>query len=172
MKVILSMAITANGLVAAEHGDSSFTSDADWERFDELSKAAGVVVMGRATHEALLKENMFPFEGRLNVVMTKTPPRADADGESVLFTEEAPSAVLKILEEKGFDTAFIGGGAKLAGSFMKEGLVDEIYLTVEPVAFGKGIQLFRESDFRADLDLLDITRLSKNEIQLHYKVVK
>ena len=64
------------------------------------------------------------------------------------------------------------GGGTLNTSFMAENLIDEIYLDVEPIVFGKGIRLFKENDFEAKLKLLEIKKLSNDEIQLHYQVLK
>lgn len=55
---------------------------------------------------------------------------------------------------------------------MKEGLIDEIFLDVEPVVFRKGIKLFADADFEAKLELLETRNFSNNEVQLHYKVLK
>jgi riboflavin biosynthesis pyrimidine reductase len=79
---------------------------------------------------------------------------------------------LKLLKERGFKTALVGGGGKLNSSFMKERLVDEIYLEVTPMIFGKGIKVFEDSNFEAKLELLGVKKLSSNEIQLHYKILK
>jgi dihydrofolate reductase len=63
------------------------------------------------------------------------------------------------------------GGGSNAG-FMKENLIAEIYLDIEPIVFGKGIRLFAESEFETKLRLLEIKKLADNEIQLHYQVLK
>ena len=79
---------------------------------------------------------------------------------------------MSILEKHGFKKILVGGGGKINSSFMKEGLVDEIIIQIEPLIFGKGIKLFADEDFEAKLKLLETKMLSKNEIQLHYKVKK
>ena len=76
------------------------------------------------------------------------------------------------MKGKGFTSALVGGGGKLNASFMKENLVDEIYLDVEPVVLGKGVKLFDDGEFEKSLELLVIKKISKDEIQLHYKVKK
>ena len=73
---------------------------------------------------------------------------------------------------KKFETVIIAGGGILNSSFLKEGLIDELYLDIEPIAFGKGINVFENEDFEANLELLETKQLSPNEIQLHYKVIK
>jgi dihydrofolate reductase len=55
---------------------------------------------------------------------------------------------------------------------LAENLVDEIYLDIEPIAFGSGIPLFRDKDFECKLKLLGQKNISDNEIQLHYAVLK
>lgn len=76
------------------------------------------------------------------------------------------------MHEQGFETIMVCGGGGLNTSFMKENLIDEIYLDIEPIIFGKGIKLFEDSNFEAKLKLLGVKKLSSNEIQLHYKVIK
>ena len=170
MNVILYMAITVDGLVAKRGGDSSWTSEADWNVFEEITKEAGAVIMGRNTFEMLQKEGMFPFPDRQNIVMTSRS--VEPEWGNVVVMSEPPAEVVRALKERGFSKAVVIGGATLAGSFMKEGLINEIYLTVEPIAFGEGMKLFQGGEFEANLDLLDVKKISDNEVQLHYAVRK
>lgn len=164
------MAMTANGLIAKEDDDVWFVSKNSWKSFEKLMKKCGNMIIGRRTYEISVKDGTFPYSC-FNVVMTKQKIE-NKWGDKVVFTNKKPEEVLRFLKKKGFKTAFIGGGGTLNASFMKEGLVDEIYLDVEPVVLGKGIRLFADSDFEAKLRFIEIKKLSKNEVQLHYKVVK
>jgi len=85
-------------------------------------------------------------------------------------SHQIQKAALDILKDA--DEVVVAGGGKLNASFLKEGLVDEIYLDVEPIAFGKGIKLFDDEDFEVNLELIEVNKISQNEIQLHYKVKK
>jgi dihydrofolate reductase len=171
MKVTLYMAITANGYIATEAGDSSFTSEADGRKLADLAKKIGNIVCGRGTYDALVKEEQFPMPGTLNIVMTSEPPQVEPL-ENVLFFTESPEEVIAELEKRGFKEALIAGGGALNGSFLTDGLVDEMYLTVEPLLLSSGVHLFEHADFRRDLELIGTEKLSENEIQLHYSVVK
>ena len=53
---------------------------------------------------------------------------------------------------------------------MRERLINEIYLDVEPLIFGEGIQVIAPSEFEYELELLEVKNLNKNTIQLHYIV--
>ena len=55
---------------------------------------------------------------------------------------------------------------------MEDGLIDEIYLDIEPIIFGKGIKLFADNNFEVKLKLLGIRNLTEDILQLHYKVLK
>lgn len=169
MKTILYMAMTVNGFVATEEGDSSWTSETDEKRFMAMRKEAGNVIMGRTTYESLVADKQFPFTDCLNVVMTREAPPVEPL-KNVVFTDKSPEEVLEDLVKQGFNTALLAGGGELNGSFMADGLVDEIYLTVEPLAFGEGVKLFGSGFFRRELDLLDVNKVSDNEVQLHYRV--
>ena len=53
----------------------------------------------------------------------------------------SPEAALHYLEQKGFRTALVGGGAGLDASFLSQGLVDEVYVNVEPSLTGAGLTI-------------------------------
>lgn len=165
------MGITINGYIAKADGDSQFTSEEDLKSFFDHSKNAGNIIMGKNTFIEASKQGYFPFPEALNVVLTHE--KLDNKwGRNVLFTDKSPKDVLAFLKEKGFDTAFIAGGGKVNSSFIKEKLIDEIYIDVEPVVFGRGIPIFAESDFEFELKLLETKKLNENTIQLHYQVIK
>ncbi|MDP2637469.1 MAG: dihydrofolate reductase family protein [Candidatus Levybacteria bacterium] len=171
MKVILYMGISINGYVAKKNGDSEWTSDEDLKGFYEHSKKAGNIVMGKNTFYAASSYGYFPFPDSLNVIMSHQAIE-NKWKDKVIIADKLPKEVLRILEEKGFQEVFIAGGGQINSSFIKEKLIDEIYLDVEPLVFGRGIKLFADSDFEFDLELLECKNLNKNTIQLHYKVLK
>lgn len=171
MKVILYMAITANGMIAKENDDVKFVSKNSWKTFDEISKKAGNLIIGRRTYEISLADGTFPYKNRLNVIMTNQSIK-NRWSDKVIFMDKSPKEVLRFLERMGFKTAFVGGGGTVNASFMKENLIDEIYLDVEPIVLGKGIKLFADKKFETKLKLIGTKKLSKNEIQLHYSVEK
>lgn len=165
------MGISANGYIAKSDGNSEWTSREDLRGFYEHSKEAGNVIMGKNTYLEALKRGYFPFPDSLNIVMSHQPIE-NKWGKQVLFTDKSPKEILKILEGKGLNTAFLAGGGKLNSSFAKESLINEVYLDVEPLIFGKGIQVFEPSDFEFELEFLGTKNLNKDTVQLHYRVIK
>jgi len=171
MKVILYMAISANGMIAGKNDDTSWVSKEDFEGQEKVAKMVGNIVYGSRTFERGLIEGGLPVTGCVNVVATSDPNRYKTK-EGFLFIAGTPQNILKILKNKGFNKVLVAGGSKLNGSFIKEGLIDEMYLDVEPIIFGEGIPLFAPADFEYKLKPLGTKKLSEQTLQLHYKVLK
>lgn len=173
MKVILYMAMTVNGIVAKENDDTTWVTETEWKSFSGTVKKIGNMVIGRRTYEIMLKNDEFNKSG-LTKIKTVVLTRASLKihDPKFVFTVQSPKQALEILLNQGFRKMLVCGGGGLNSSFMKEGLIDEIYLDVEPIIFGKGIRLFEDSNFESNLQLIGSKKLSKNEIQLHYRVKK
>ena len=165
------MAITINGFIAKENDDTSFVSKIEWDNFRQMIKKTGNIIIGKKTYEIMRDNGEFKDLAniRVLVVSNNIDFKTIVDNHSIV---KSPKDALAILEKERFDNTLIAGGGTLNASFMAKNLVDEIYLDVEPIALGKGIRLFRESDFEARLKLLDVKKLSDNELQLHYQVLK
>ncbi len=166
MNVIMYMAVSADGFIAGEGDDTSFVTKSEWASFRRILKRTGNVIIGRRTYDILEKKGEFAGLGKLRVVVVT---RTRSDLPLGITTAPSPQAALDLLK-KDFRQVLVAGGGQLNASFMKEGLVDELYLDVEPVVLGKGIKLFGNDRLQAKLSLVGTKKLSANEIQLHYTV--
>lgn len=167
MNVILYMATSANGYIAKANNETPW-SDAGWESFAQKVSDVKNLVIGRKTFEIMQEAGDFEAIGNpFTVVVSSQKLEAD----NVVFVE-SPEAALRVLEEEGYAEVLIGGGALLNAAFMQQGLVDELYLDIEPMFFGKGIPLFSGDDFDVQLELLGTREVSKDVLQLHYAVRK
>jgi dihydrofolate reductase len=163
------MATTINGFIAKENDDTSFVSENSWKEYLKMVEESDCIIVGRRTYEVMPLEEF--VKGKLYVVFT-TQTDLEEKTDKLRFTKDDPKLIIQSLKKEGVKQVCICGGGTLNSSFMTENLVDEIYLDVEPVIFGKGIRLFRENDFEAKLKLLEIKKLSDDEIQLHFQVLK
>ena len=168
VKVIVYMQISVNGMIA-RLDNSGFSSKKAKAGFLDMINKVQVNIVGRKTFEIASRKGGFPLKG-LNIVMT-THAIKNTWGNNVIITDKAPLEVLKIVKEHGYRKAMVGGGVT-AASFIREGLVDELFLDVEPVIIGSGIPVFSDKKFESKLKLLDIKKTSMNEIRLHYKVLR
>lgn len=170
MKVIQYNAISLNGYIAGPDDDTSFTSKEDWDGFLAMAKKVGNIIIGRRTHDMAKKEGN-QLDVRLRIVMTNNSSYNDHTPNTI-FTSQSPKEIIELVSSRGFDTTLVAGGGMLNSSFLKAGLIDELYIDVEPIIFGRGIPLFSPDDFEKNLKLLSTTKLNENTVQLHYRVLK
>ena len=166
MKIILMMAMTVDGKIAkGSHELADWTSPEDKKKFREVTQKAGVVIMGANTFRTFPS----PLKDRLNVVFTQEKNPKEIEG--VKWVSGEPQKVLEDLEKKGYSEAILGGGASINSLFLKNNLIDEILITIEPKIFGDGLSMFSE-EMEADLKLLEMEKINEDSIMLRYKVVK
>ena len=154
---------TADGFIAKDalHSPFHWTSKEDKKQFIELTKKAGVVVMGAQTFKTLpgaLKE-------RRNIIYSRSQ-----SFEGTETTSEQPEELLQRLENEGVKEVAICGGAYIYTMFAKAGVVDTIYLTIEPLMFGAGVSIFNE-DVNIHLKLVSHIKTEAGTLLLEYKVL-
>lgn len=168
MKVILYMATTANGYVAKENDDTSWIPVGEWNSYSAMVKKTGNLVIGHRTYDILTKQPEFAELSEIKIVIVSSNDFQTLSPNHLIV--KTPREALSILND--FEEVIVAGGGNLNASFMRENLIDEIYLDMEPIILGKGIKLFADSNFETKLELLELKNISKDEIQLHYKVLK
>ncbi|MEI8249128.1 MAG: dihydrofolate reductase family protein [Candidatus Taylorbacteria bacterium] len=168
MKTFIISALTLDGCIAKDPTVPStvWTSKDDKKRFVELTKRARVVIMGQNTWKTLGGRAL---KDRLNIVYS--PERLPDMPSEVEITSLDPVELIKSLEARGYTEAAICGGSMIYTMFMKSGVVDNLYLTIEPTLFGNGIRLFKDS-FDYKLKLLNVEKTEGGTLLVDYEVVK
>lgn len=167
MRVILVMAVTADGLIARNSMELiDWTGKADKRYFVHVTKEAGVMIMGSKTFDTIGKV----LPGRKSIVLTRDKKRI-SDSEDLIFTSQTPVRILTGLRDQGVETAILIGGSVINTLFMKENLVDEIHITMVPKLFGKGLSLFCD-DLDIELTLLESTAIDEGSVLLKYRIKK
>ncbi len=166
MKLILVMAVTVDGMIAksADHFPD-WTGKGDKRLFMEISKKAGVVIMGSKTFDTLKK----PLPDRKTVVLTRNRQRISSDPR-VVFSPLSPAVLLKELAKEGYKEAILAGGATINTLFAAAGLIDEMVLTVSPLVFGTGISLFA-GEVDMAVELIEHQRLEGGLMCLRYRIL-
>lgn len=166
MKLLLLMAVTADGKIARHSAHfPNWTGKADKRMFKKTTEAAGVVIMGSRTYEAIGK----PLPNRLNVVLTRRPQKYQSEA-GLVFSSDPPRILLSWLASKGYETAVLAGGATINSLFLNQQLIDEMVLTVVPRIFGQGMSLFAETA-DARLALIEAKVLEADIQVLHYRLL-
>ena len=166
MRCFIIAALSADGYIAKDPAmpSTAWTSKEDKKRFVELTKKAGVIVVGQNTWKTFGGKAL---KDRLNIIYSPDPlPNLPENAE---ITAKSPADLLADLEKRGHTDAAVCGGSQIYTMFMKAGLVDSLYLTIEPVIFGSGIKLFN-AGMDARLELVSCEKTEGGTILLEYKV--
>ena len=173
MKVLLFMAMSANGYIARKNGEEDFLSHKNWDTFSRLAEKYHNIIVGRKTYEIVKNWNedygFDDFDKATKIVLSKSN-YALPEGYNIA---RSPLEALDKVKKAGFDTALVIGGSTINSTFAKEKLLDEIILNVEPIVIGAGIPLFASGEFEMKLKLVNEKVLEDSGIiQLHYLVEK
>lgn len=167
MKTTLLMAITLDGKIGKDSDHfPDWTGKEDKKLFVEMTKKAGVLIMGSKTFDTIGR----PLPERKNIIMTRNTSRV-SEWENLIFSQDQPTKILQKLETEGFTEVILAGGAQINSLFAKANCIDEIVLTICPKIFGSGIGLFTE-EVEMNLKLLDMKKISDDVLCLKYKVLK
>ena len=141
-----------------------------WEDWCSLVNDTDNVIAGRSSFEQLKDDEMASVLNPKHKIVLSS---RDIDlGDSGWRHARSPSEALEILKDAGVDEAIVGGGRAVAYSFMREQLIDNIVIDLQPVAFGAGTPVFGDALDLIRLKLLDSSPLNENALRLRYEVLR
>lgn len=157
--------ISLDGIIASdEKCIPDWTSKEDWQFLQKSLKAHDAFVMGRNTFEATAE-----LKRRPNTFVLTSGRFIDKPSKNVRFINPSKINLKQVLN--GFRKVAILGGGKTYQYMLEEGMIDEIYITVEPVILGKGIRFISGDKGLIRLKLISHKRLNpRGTILLHYKI--
>ncbi len=162
MKITMVVATSQDGFInhLNEKHASNWTSPEDKKHYAGLLRSCRLQLMGRNTYEAYIDNIKISLQRR-RVVFTRHPEIFTAVPDKLEFTNEDFPTALRRLEADGFKHALLLGGGMIFSQFLQASLVDEAYVTVEPIDFGQGIPLLSSRLSMSDFDYL---KLDSSEI--------
>ncbi|WP_316834381.1 dihydrofolate reductase family protein [Pedobacter nutrimenti] len=171
MKISIYIASSANGLISNSRNVPDWLSPEYGQGMYAMCQKFKAVIMGKTTYN-IIAPDYLPLKDEGTTVVLTTDETAKSDNPTVTFTKDSPAAVKQMLESKGHTEAVIIGGTMTISQFINAGLVDEIYFVVEPVLFDKGLPLLKEVVGEFKLNLLEVSKLNNDTVQLHYRIQK
>jgi dihydrofolate reductase len=183
-KLIYSMGVSLDGFIAGPDGEIDWSApDEELHRFhNQQAREVGVELCGRRLYEVMLywetaDENPSAAEHELEfariwqqlpkIVFSRTLEKVE--GYARLAGDGGVEEVAKLKEQPGKDLAV--GGAGLASTFIKLGLVDEYRLFVSPVVLGGGTLFFPPLEERVELELVETRTFASRVVYLRYRRV-
>ncbi|GGO94081.1 dihydrofolate reductase family protein [Wenjunlia tyrosinilytica] len=174
---------TADGYYEGPNGEF------DWpvvdDEFNELAieqlDAAGTLMFGRVTYEVMAQYWPTPqalqddprvasrMNGHPKIVVSTSLDKPEWENTR-LINGNVVEEIKELKDQPGKDVVIMGSSS-LTASLVREGLVDEIRIMVNPVILGAGKSLFRTAEERIGLKLLNTRTLRSGNVLLTYEPV-
>jgi dihydrofolate reductase len=182
-RLIYSFGVSLDGFIAGPEGDIDWSApDEELHRFhNEQASELGAHLYGRRLYETMrvwetwaderpsAPEHELEFariwKATPKIVFSTTLEKVE--GNARLVRNNAAEEVARLKEEPGKDLAV--GGAGLASTLMKAGLIDEYGLFVNPVVLGAGTPFFPALDERIDLELVETRTFGSRVVYVRYR---
>jgi dihydrofolate reductase len=185
--VVYSMGVSLDGYMEGPN------HELDWHIFDEelqsyvmtQQRRVGAYLWGRRVYEhmaaywsiadqdpaasSFVREYAGIWKNTPKIVFSRTLKHVEPNtGDNVrLLREVTPETVARLKTEFGQDLSV--GGADLAASFMRLGLIDEYGLSVQPIILGRGTPFFPQLERPIQLRLIETRRFTSGVVYLRYQ---
>ena len=171
--VTLHLVSSLDGFIAAQDNSVAWMdSDAVYEKgvtgddSAEVLQSIDCYVLGSRTYEHALELGWPYGDTPVIVVTTRNLPSTRPTVE--LYSGDLTRLVSEILAPR-YRNIWLVGGAHLAQSFLKLGLVDEIRLMIAPVTLGEGLSLFGNAGTEQKWRLKDVVAYRNSYIDVSYR---
>ena len=168
-KVVLGVGISVDGYIARPDGSVDFLFMPKDYSMAAFFKRIDTAVMGRKTYEMGLKlgGGKISSPGMKCYVFSRTLNAGERNG--VMVVVDSPRQFVSALRKKKGKDIWLMGGGELTREFLREDLVDELYLGVVPVLIGEGIPAFPSGFPQRKFALTENKTFSQGLIALKYE---
>ena len=160
------VAATIDGKIARHAGHfTDWTSPEDKTFLRSLLDQSDVVVIGNSTY----KTAEGPLSKRNCIVFTRSVHDTERRRDDLLYyNADGPSPIETVIEP--YRAVALLGGTQVYSYFLDRNLIDDLYLTIEPVVFGSGLDIFEcENKAMARFHLAAVKELNqRGTVLLHY----
>lgn len=182
-KLKLQMQMSLDGFVGGPRGEMdwlTFNWDEKLSKFaGELTESFDLILIGRKMvggfieswssrlDDPQMADSARKFVDTPKVVFSNTLEKSEWEN-TTLANGELTEEVGKLKAQTGGDI-IVYGGADFVASLIKENLIDEYNLFVNPVLLGEGLKIFDKLDARRNLSLLESTAYECGVTVLRYQ---
>jgi dihydrofolate reductase len=183
-RLIYSMGVSLDGYIAGPGGEIDWSApDEELHRFhNQQTREIGAHLFGRRLYETMApwetaeerpsaSEAALEFAGiwkdMPKIVFSRTLEKVGANAR--LVRDGVAEEVAKLKQQPGKDLAV--GGAGLASTLTKLGLIDEYRFFISPVILGAGTRYLPALEQRVDLELLETRTFGSRVLYVRYRRV-
>jgi dihydrofolate reductase len=181
-KLIYSMGVSLDGFIAGPNGEIDWTEpDEELHRFhNQQTRQLGAHLLGRRLYEVMTywetAEEQKPaapeyeiefariWKELRKIVFSKTLEKVE--GNTRLVRSNAAEEVARLKDQPGKDLAV--GGAGLAATLIKAGLIDEYRPFIYPALLGRGTSFFPPLEERISLELVETRTFGSRVVYARY----
>ncbi len=166
-KVTMIMVMSLDGLVLREEGEdvTKWTSKEDQMYFKNVLANFDAIITGR-------KSFMGKVVNKPYFVLSKTINKTDPKNQ-IFYINAKPKEVIKFIQKSNFNNLALLGGTETNMQFLKEGLVDQLLITIEPKLLGVCKHITLAEKLNINLKLVNYHQINnKGTMVLHYLVDK
>ncbi len=187
-KLKLHVGMSIDGCIAGPNNEMDWI-DFTWneklrEYEDRLHEPVDTILLGRKmTNEFISywsnvmnkpEDPEYTFAKKMmetpKIVFTKTLNKSEWPNTEIA-TGDLKDEITKLKSQEGGDI-IVYGGASFDSSLIKENLIDEFYLFINPVAIGNGKTIFKDLKEIRKLNLIESITFDSGTVLLHYEVKK
>ena len=188
-KLKLHVGMSIDGCIAGPNNEMDWI-DFTWneklrEYEDELHEPVDTILLGRKmTNEFISywsnvvnkpEDPEYTFAKKMmetpKIVFTKTLNKSEWPNTEIA-TGDLKDEITKLKSQEGGGDIIVYGGASFDSSLIKENLIDEFYLFINPVAIGNGKTIFKDLKEIRKLNLVESITFDSGTVLLHYEVKK
>jgi len=142
LKASVFVGASVDGFIARLDGALDFLPEAPEDHgYDEFFASVDALVIGRHTFETVLGFGGWAYGTKPVYVLSTRPLPPVPEGAVVTHMSGEPADIVKELEARGVEHAYIDGGITVQ-RFLQAGLIQRLVVTRVPVLIGTGIPLF------------------------------
>lgn len=178
--------MTVDGFIGGPNGEMDWVThnwdDALKQYVTEITEPIDCIVLGRKLAQGFIPywasvaanpdDPQFTagqkFTDTHKVVFTNTL-NTSAWANTVLAKGDLVDEITKLKQQDGKDI-IVYGGATFVAALIKQGLIDEFHLFMNPAAIGKGLSIFKELDSKQNLTFVKATSFDCGIVVLHYEL--
>jgi dihydrofolate reductase len=186
-KLKLQVQITIDGFIAGQNGEMDWMC-CPWSEdvnnyVREITEPVDTIILGRKLAEGFIPhwENVVKdptdpdYEGGLKftstpkIVFSKTLNESIWDNTKVT-NGDLIDEILELKKQEGKDIIVYGGGT-FVSALIKNKLIDELHLFINPSAIGSGMPIFKELTSMHQFTVVDVKKFDCGVITLIYKPI-